>query len=34
MNAKDSEGDPILREAVWRNRLETAKILIDAGADV
>ena len=34
MNAQDSDDDPLLYTAVWRDKQEALKILIDAGADV
>ena len=34
MNAIDSDGDPLLWEAVWRGHTETVQLLVDAGADV
>ena len=34
MNARDADGDPLLYTAVWRDKTEALKILVDAGADV
>ena len=34
VNAVDSEGNPVLHEAVWRGHTEIVSLLIEAGADV
>ena len=34
MDARDSDNDPLLYTAVWRNKVEAVQILIEAGADV
>ena len=34
MNARDAEGNTALHHAGWHNQIETAKALLDAGADV
>ena len=34
VNARTSDGDPLIYEAVWRNHVEIVRILTDAGAHV
>ena len=34
MNARDADNDPLLYTAIWRDRTEALRILVDAGADV
>ena len=34
VNATDSDGDPVLREAIWRGHTNVVRILVNAGADV
>ena len=34
VNARDSDGDPLLYTAIWRDKLEALRILVDAEANV
>ena len=34
VNARDSDGDPLLHEAIFRGNREIVRILVDAGVDV